>query len=237
MIKGFIGTSLVDYPDKIAAVIFYGGCNYRCPFCHNIDLVIPERVSCLPDINESEIINKIASRAGFIDGVVFSGGEPTLYEDSILRLMTQIKTMQTCQSLKVKLDTNGSNPLVLKSLLDKNLLDYVAMDIKTTDILYDEVSKVFNSFTFVKQSIDLLLSATVDYEFRVTVVPGLVDQETLQTIAKLVNGSRRLALQQFKPDHVLNPALHSLKPYSKQELQSMAEMLRNQYSFEVLLRA
>ena len=237
MIKGFIGTSLIDYPEKIAAVVFHGGCNFRCPYCHNGNLVTPEKINCLPEISEEEILNKISTRAGFIDGVVFSGGEPTLYGDSLLRIMTHIKTMQTCRSLKIKLDTNGSNPTLIKTLLEQGLLDYVAMDIKTAADRYDEVTGFPQSLTALDKTISLLKDSTIDYEFRVTVVPTIVNLETVLEIAHKVEGTRRLVLQQYRSANTLNTSFETIQPYSKQALEEMVERVRSQFDLEVLLRA
>jgi pyruvate formate lyase activating enzyme len=236
MIKGFIGTSLIDYPDKIAAVVFYGGCNFRCPYCQNTSLVSEEKLQWMPEIEEEEIVNKISNRAGFIDGVVFSGGEPTLYGDSLSRIMTQIKTMQTCHMLKIKLDTNGSNPGVLKQLLEKNLLDFVAMDIKTSTDRYDEITGFPQSLTRINQSIELLKNSSIDYEFRVTVVPTVITQSTLVEIAEKIKDTRKLVLQQFRPKNTLDLSFQTIQPYTNQEIHHMADVVRSSFPFEVIVR-
>lgn len=236
MIKGFIGTSLVDYPEKIAAVVFFGGCNFKCPYCQNTSLVSTEKLKWLPDISEDEIISKISNRARFIDGVVFSGGEPTIYSDSLFRVMTKIKTMQTCQSLRIKLDTNGSNPEVLDNLLQKGLLDYVAMDIKTSDQNYDKLTGYDKVIEKVDLSIKLLQSSRIDFEFRITVVPTIITEEVLLKIAEKVKDSRRLVLQQFRPKNTLDSSFESIQPYTNQELSNFCEILRKKFPFEVILR-
>jgi pyruvate formate lyase activating enzyme len=236
MIKGFIGTSLIDYPEKIAAVVFYGGCNFRCPYCQNTSLVSEEQLQWQPEITEEEIIKKISIRAKFIDGVVFSGGEPTLYGDSLLRVMTQIKTIQSCQMLKIKLDTNGSNPDILGLLLEKELLDFVAMDIKTSSDQYDEMTGFPKSLLRINESITLLKSSRIDYEFRVTVVPTVISDTVLFEIGEKVNDCRRLVLQQFRPKNTLDISFEAIQPYSNQELYAMADSMRLKFPFEVLVR-
>jgi pyruvate formate lyase activating enzyme len=237
MIKGFIGTSLIDFPDKIAAVVFYGGCNFRCPYCQNSSLVSEEKFQWMPEIGEEEIIQKISSRAGFIDGVVFSGGEPTLYGDSLQRIMSQIKSLQTCHLLKIKLDTNGSNPTILNFLLEKNLLDFVAMDIKTSSDRYDEITGFQHSIPRIEQSIALLKKSKIDYEFRVTVVPTVITESVLFEIAEKVKDGRKLVLQQFRPKNTLDQSYEAITPFTSQEINNMADSLRSKFSIEVLVRA
>lgn len=237
MINGFIGTSLIDYPDKIAAVVFYGGCNFRCPYCQNTSLVSSEKLKWQPEMSEEEIIKKIAVRSSFIDGVVFSGGEPTLYGDSLIRVMTQIKTMQICQQLKIKLDTNGSNSELLKTLFEKKLLDFVAMDIKTSSERYDEITGFSESLSQVDESIRTIITSKVDYEFRVTVVPTVISEPVLFEIGQKLSGCKKLVLQQFRPINTLDKTFELIQPYSKQELFSFAESLRKKFPFEVQVRA
>jgi pyruvate formate lyase activating enzyme len=236
MIKGFIGTSLIDFPDKIAAVVFYGGCNFRCPYCQNTSLVSEEKLQWMPEIGEAEIIQKISNRSGFIDGVVFSGGEPTLYGDSLIHVMSQIKSLQACHLLKIKLDTNGSNPAILKLLLEKDLLDFVAMDIKTSSDRYDEITGFQHSIPRIDQSIELLKKSRIDYEFRVTVVPTIITEPVLFEIAEKVKDGRKLVLQQFRPKNTLDQSYEAINPFTSQEINNMADSLRSKFSFEVLVR-
>jgi pyruvate formate lyase activating enzyme len=233
MIKGFIGTSLIDYPDKISAVVFYGGCNFHCPYCQNTSLVSEEQLKWQPEISEDEILKKISTRAGFIDGVVFSGGEPTLYEESLLRLMTQIKSLQTCRLLKIKLDTNGSNPNVLRNLLGKNLIDFIAMDIKTSSDRYDEVTGFSQSILRIDDSIDLIKTAQIDYEFR---VPTVISRDVLMHIGERLSGAKKIVLQQFSPKNTLEESFKSIQPYTADEINNMADLMRTRFAFEVMVR-
>lgn len=236
MIRGFIGTSLIDFPDNIAAVVFYGGCNFKCPYCQNSSLVSEEKLQWMPEIKEEEIIGKISSRAGFIDGVVFSGGEPTLYGDSLIRVMTHVKTMQSCHMLKIKLDTNGSNPDILEQILQKDLLDFVAMDIKTSWNRYDQITGFEQSTKRISHSIKVLENSKIDYEFRVTVVPTVVDEDVLEEIAEHVKDGRKLVLQQFRPKNTLDSTYETILPFSNEKILDLAEKIRKRYPFEVKVR-
>jgi len=236
MIKGFVGTSLVDYPGKISSVVFYSGCNYQCPYCQNVSLVDPQLTDNLPEISETVVLKKIMERIRFIDGVVLTGGEPTLYEDSLMRILGEIKENPLCRDLSIKLDTNGSSPLLLKSLIDKKYLNYVAMDLKTSPTLYDSISGMKQSYQKVSQSIDILKASSLDYEFRITIVPTLVDEEILVSLGEKINDSKRFVLQQFRPKITLDPSFEKVVPYPNSEIKRLAEVLRNRFSFEVIER-
>jgi pyruvate formate lyase activating enzyme len=215
-IKGLIKTSIVDYPGKVAAVVFVGGCNFRCPYCHNADLVL--RPESLPDIEVGEVLRLLAERKGFVDGIVITGGEPTLQID-LADFIRELKSLQ----LAVKLDTNGYRPHALERLLKAGLLDYVAMDVKASLRDYPSVTGRKVDTTQIEASIQLLLSSETDSEFRTTVVPGLVTARDVQAIAELIAGARQYCLQQFRASLTLDPQLTRVVPYPITVLEEMAD--------------
>ena len=216
-LKGWVRTSLIDYPDHIATVLFTGGCDFRCPMCHNADLVLrPGELETLP---ENSVWDFLARRAGMVDGVVITGGEPTLQAD-LPRFLRQIREI----GLDAKLDTNGHHPDVLETLLVEELVTYVALDVKAPAEKYPLLCGVPNLDTDrVAQTITLLQESSIEYEFRTTVVPGLLDADDIETIARWIKGAKRYVLQQFRPVNTLDPALQSATSYPLAALQAMAE--------------
>jgi len=218
---GMIKQSLVDYPGEIAAVLFTRGCNLRCPFCHNPDLLIKPKIVVKPTDIE-EVLEFLIQRRGFIDGVVISGGEPTLNEELPMDIR-RIKSM----GFLVKLDTNGTNPTMLQSLLEQNYLDYVAIDIKAP-LDYKKYRAACGKlssedFFSIRSSIHLLRNAKVNVEFRTTVVPTLHTAEDIVKIAQYIEGSELYTLQQFNPRITLEPGYARVVPYSKDEMQSITD--------------
>jgi len=218
---GMIKQSLVDYPGEIATVLFTRGCNLRCPFCHNPDLLIKPKIMVKP-IDIEEVLEFMLQRRGFLDGVVISGGEPTLNED----LPADIARLKALGFL-VKLDTNGSNPAMLESLLRHNLLDYVAMDIKAPlDFKkYKLASGRLSSEDFfsIRSSVQMLKNARTQVEFRTTVVPVLHTPDDIVEISRYITGAELYTLQQFNPRITLDPGYARVVPYSKAEMNSIAE--------------
>ncbi len=187
MIKGFSGLTLLDFPDTISSIIFIGGCNFRCPICHNPELVLPELLKELPDIDKKDILIEIKKRKGFIDGIVISGGEPLLYDETIT-LAKEIKDI----GLKVKIDTNGSFPERLNKILP--FVDYIAMDIKSSIEKYKEASGIEVDINKILNSIEIV-KGFKDYEFRTTVHPKYVDKEDILKIVELIKGAKRFRIQ------------------------------------------
>ena len=219
---GLLKQSLTDYPGKIAAVLFSRGCNLRCPFCHNAHLLVkPGRAAMAEEIETSKLIPFLEERRGFLDAVVFSGGEPTINPE-LPQVIRQVKET----GYLVKLDTNGSNPQMLDQLLQQELLDYVAMDIKAPPeyqkYLQASGRLTFEDFFNIRSSINLLKTATIAVEFRTTVVPVWHSPEDIIEIARYIKGARFYSLQQFNPGTTLNPELFGIKPYSKAELEEIA---------------
>ena len=217
-IKGFLETSFVDWPGKVASVIFLSHCNFRCPYCHNYDLVLhPDQ---LPTIPFEQVIQQIKKYKGWVDGVCITGGEPTLFP-ALVQLIEQLRN----EHMLIKLDTNGSHPEVLKKLIDDHLVEHVAMDVKAplNQESYSNCCGVSVDLEKIKGSIDLLRKTFISYEFRVTAVPTLLKKENLLMLANELKGSERLTLQNFNPEHPLDPALKNVKPYMEQEIQEMQE--------------
>ncbi|PKM76936.1 MAG: anaerobic ribonucleoside-triphosphate reductase activating protein [Firmicutes bacterium HGW-Firmicutes-15] len=218
---GMIKQSLVDYPGEIAAVLFTRGCNLRCPFCHNPDLLVKPKILVKP-IDIEEVVEFLLARRSFLDGVVISGGEPTLNED----LPVDIARMKSLGCL-IKLDTNGTNTTMLEKLLRNNMLDYVAMDIKAP-LEYKKYLQACGKlssedFFNIRSSVHLLMSTPVNLEFRTTVVPALHTAEDIVAIARHVEGCDIYTLQQFNPRVTLEPGYARVVPYSKEEMQDIAD--------------
>ena len=221
-IRGFQEVTLVDWEGKIASIIFISGCNLRCGFCHSKALVLKENSPCTVPL--SEIIQYLDKKQGWIDGVVITGGEPTLYCENLLALLYDIKGIGSA----VKLDTNGTRPEVLKSAIDKGLVDYIAMDIKAPleQQAYSSIAGTEVNIEEIKASIGIIISSGIDYEFRTTAVPGAVSLKGIEKISEYIKPAKRYRIQQFQAKDTLNPSFLSLKPYSKEELQLMADRAR-----------
>jgi pyruvate formate lyase activating enzyme len=226
-VKGFLETSFSDWPGKIASVLFLPSCNFRCPFCHNRELVLrPEKY---PDFPWGSIVDGLKRRRGWIDGVCLTGGEPTLHPwlPALIRELRASRELTgTGEPLGIKLDTNGSNPQVLESLVRERLLDYVAMDLKAP-LDHDRYS-VLTGTPFPEEamerihvSIRLLLSGKVDFEFRTTVVPTLLGEEEVYELARRVRGAPRYTLQNFNPRGALDESLRKAAPLPAEVLHRM----------------
>lgn len=198
-IGGIQKSSLIDYPGKVSSVIFCSGCNFDCPYCHNPGLAEGQS-SCPNKLDMQAVSDFLDQRRGFLDGVVVSGGEPTLQSD-LMDLCRKIKSF----GFPVKLDTNGSRPRVLQQLVDANLVDYIAMDLKTDPVLYGSFIKPHCRPDPIVDSVGLIMASGVDYEFRTTCVKPIVTPQTIENIVQLIAGARRYALQRFRNGDVLHP--------------------------------
>ncbi len=214
---GLQKNSLIDYPGKLSSVIFLSGCNFDCPFCHNPALARGS-AACPADLTAANIYAFLKQRQGFLDGVVISGGEPTL----------QLDLEDFCRQIKgfgfaVKLDTNGSRPKVLERLIDEKLVDYVAMDLKTDPVLYKSYIRAGYGPDPILDSIRILMASGIDYEFRTTCVKPIVTLETVENISRLIQGARLYALQHFRSSDVLHPEFFGgiENEYSDEELQQL----------------
>lgn len=192
IIKGFAKLTLLDYPGRVACTVFTGGCNFKCPFCHNASLAV--RAGSLPNIPEDEIFDLLRRRKGVLDGVCITGGEPLLYGDELTEFIKKIREL----GYAVKLDTNGSFPDRLKALIDGGLLDMVAMDIKNSPEKYAKTAGVGNlDISPVLRSIDILKEGKIKYEFRTTVVKELHETADFHAIGELIKGAPAYFLQGF----------------------------------------
>ncbi len=216
-IHGFNKTTLLDYPGHLASTVFLGGCNFRCPFCHNASLVLAPAKQ--PAIPEEEIFHTLNKRKGIIEGICITGGEPTLYPD-LFNFIHKIKDM----GFLVKLDTNGDNPQIVKDLIKKGYLDYVAMDIKNSKAKYSLSSGIKNfDTTRISESISYLLADHVDYEFRTTIIKEHHTLDDLVSIGNWIQGAKAYYLQPYKDSgDIISPGLSS---YPKSELTYFKDIL------------
>jgi pyruvate formate lyase activating enzyme len=216
-ICGFNKTTLLDYPGKVAATVFLGGCNFRCPFCHNGSLVLHPQSE--PEICEEEILSVLKKRQGILEGVCVTGGEPTL-SATLPEFLHKIKAL----GYPVKLDTNGSHPEIVKMLARENLIDMVAMDIKTSPARYPVVCGLSSpDMEAIYESADFLINGTLPYEFRTTVVKELHQASDFEEIGKWLAGAKYYYLQAYKDsEDVLQPGFHS---YSFEELECFREIV------------
>lgn len=215
---GLQKVTLLDYPGKVASTVFLGGCNFRCPFCHNGTLVInPNRYQTISDV---EVLSHLYEKRKILDGVCITGGEPLLYNvEPFLREVKQI-------GLLVKLDHNGTQPDKLQELISSNLIDYVAVDIKNSPQKYAQTVGVANfDLTPIQRTIDLLRDGAVDYEFRTTVVKGLHDADDFPDIGKMIEGAKQYYLQQYVDSgDILNS--NNFNSYTQLEMQQFADMIK-----------
>jgi pyruvate formate lyase activating enzyme len=203
-IRGLQKTSLIDYPGKISTVIFSGGCNLRCGFCHNSELVNSTEEK--RGISEKDIFAFLSSRKGLVDAVVLSGGEP-LFQKDVIEFISLLKK----SDLLVKIDTNGFFPDKLKTAIDMGI-DYVALDIKTSPSKYPVITGVKENFEKVYESFEIIQNSSVDYELRMTCVDGFCSDEDLDEIEKTLGRVKRFYLQQFVSESALNPEFRNIEP-------------------------
>ncbi len=213
LLGGLQKLTLIDYPGKIATTVFTVGCNFRCPFCHNPELVFPNFGGTTGTISEKDFFDFLKKRQGKLDGVCITGGEPTIQGD-LLAFMAKIKKM----NYLVKLDTNGSRPDVLKQALDKNLVDFVAMDIKNCLEKYNQTNGIETDLERIKLSVELIRNSRKPYEFRTTVVPGLHNLKDFDKIGVWLKGSDSYALQKFRNESKILNESFGKKIKNKKEL-------------------
>jgi len=223
---GFQKTDLINFPGKIASTVFTRGCNFRCPYCHNPEFVIQgsDQTYFGETYAEEEILGYLKKRSAFIDGLVVSGGEPTLHNDlpDFIRKVREL-------GLMVKLDTNGSRPGVLAALLEEGLLDYVAMDIKAPLKKYHLLG--FDSTEFIEESIKLLNNSKIDHEFRTTCARAIIADDDFIKMAAILDPDAKWYLQPFNPAKTLDPAFTSETTWSADELTKIAASLGRKNTF------
>lgn len=223
-ISGIQKFTMLDYPGKIACIVFTPGCNFRCGYCHNPEFVLPENIIKLKDsfIPEKAFFHFLSERRGLLDGVVVSGGEPTLAAD-LIPFIEKIRSL----GFLVKLDTNGNRPDVLRKIIDAKLVDYVAMDVKADLEHYQSLVGRTASPSFIKQSIDILKACPIAYEFRSTIIKEIHNDTMLENIATLVNGARAWYLQNFRPAKTLDPTYNTNHGFSERELAALAQKFKH----------
>lgn len=218
LIKGLQKLTLLDFPEKIACTVFLGGCNFRCPYCHNASLVIPEKFG--EDISEDEFFGFLEMRRERLEGVCVSGGEPTLHKD-IPSFIEKIKSYIP----EVKLDTNGTNPEMLEELIMRGLVDYVAMDIKNSREKYPmTVGKADFDTSAVERSAEILMRGKIPFEFRTTVVRELHTSEDVESVGRWLSGNEKFYLQTFKDSGDLISS--GMSAYSDREMDELTRILK-----------
>jgi pyruvate formate lyase activating enzyme len=227
IIAGFQKLSLVDFPGALSSVIFVQGCNFKCGFCQNPGLVGRDKKT---EVSETEILEFLSSRKKIIDGVVITGGEPCIYGD-LPELIRKLKE----KTFRTKLDTNGSNPELLEKIIREKILDYVALDLKTSPERYDLVADSPDVFKEVAKSIAIIKNSGVLYEFRTTCVPGVVGEEEIKKLGELAKGAKKYCLQQFRNQVTFDPAFRQAKPYTKEVLENFKNILAK-YAEKVEIR-
>ena len=230
IIGGLEKLSILDYPDHLAAIIFTQGCNFRCHFCYNPMLVLPHKGEDEKNIKEkgfSELSTKnlflfLRERFGRLDGVVITGGEPTLHPD-LPEFIKKIKKI----GYDVKLDTNGTNPDMLNQLIKEKLIDYIAMDLKAPKEKYEATVNVSVNYKNLEKSVKMIIKSGLPHEFRTTVVPGLLDKKDFIKMGEMITGTQNWFLQVFKSDtDLVNSAYKGKKAYSRKQMQEFVELGR-----------
>jgi len=220
-IKGFIENSLLEWEGWISSVLFLPGCNLRCRYCHAAHLII--RPNQLESVPLEQVMACWNRQRGWIDGVVISGGEPTLHGDELVQLIRRIRTIPQ----KVLVQTNGTRPDWIETVLSQGLLDAIAMDLKAplTSEDYRRVVQRDVDTERVRASIRLIMESGIPHEFRITVVPTLIGEDELRRMAPALEGAQKVAIQNFKPDLCLSKKLRSISPYMPEELDKFGEIL------------
>jgi len=220
-IGGLQKTSLIDYPEKISAIVWTVGCNFRCPFCYNKSLVLDK----VETFNEEDIFDFLKKRIGLLEGVVITGGEPFLQKD-LPDFLSKIKDM----GYLIKVDTNGSLPKELKRVLDKNLIDYISMDVKAPKNKYNKLSGVKTDVSKIEESMNLIKKQAPNYEFRTTFIPDLLKKEDMVEIGKWLDGAEKYYLQQFQNNpELLSSDFRNYTPYPEEYLLETLEEIKPFY--------
>ncbi|MCL4386865.1 MAG: anaerobic ribonucleoside-triphosphate reductase activating protein [Patescibacteria group bacterium] len=218
IISGLVKTSLIDYPGKIAAVVFTYGCNFRCRFCHNPDLVTG-RQNEQQNYSVEEVLAFLEKRKGILEGVVITGGEPLLHRD-LTDFIRKIKEL----NYAIKLDTNGANPKILKELIDKGLVDYIAMDIKNSPEKYELTAGIRVNLKDIDSSINLIIKSGLSYEFRSTILPKLHSKEDFEKMGQMIKGANKFFVQGFRPGVTLEKSFEKERSLTSKELKEIAKI-------------
>jgi pyruvate formate lyase activating enzyme len=215
--------TMLDYPGKISCIVFTAGCNFRCGYCHNPEFVLPEQLQKIKKsfIPEDVFLKFLDQRIGKLDGVVITGGEPTMHHD-LRSFISRIKE----KGFQVKLDTNGNNPMVLEELLASKLIDYVAMDVKTDSANYLDLVGGCADAEHIEESIRMLIHSRIAYEFRSTLIREIHTTEMLTNMAEMIRGASEIYLQSFRPGHTLDAAYEKYHPFFPTEMEKIADIFQ-----------
>lgn len=226
IIAGLQKTTLIDFPDKIACIVFLAGCNFRCPWCYSSELVLPLKIVNQPRVSEKEFFDFLRERQGLLDGVVVCGGEPTINKE-LPQFIEKIKQLgQPAGGFAVKLDTNGSSPAMLKDLVAKKLINYVAMDIKISpeNFVYKNIMGEGVKIEDIKESAEFLKADKIPFEFRTTVIPKVHKKEDFLEIAKWIGGKNvTYYLQNFRPEKTIDPEFEKIRPFENKFLEDIVK--------------
>lgn len=216
--------TLLDYPGKVACIAFTPGCDLRCSFCHNPEFVLPEQLALLAGslIPDEHFFRFLKTRRGLLEGVVVSGGEPTVWQE-LPDFLGRIKTL----GFAVKLDTNGHNPSMLRRLIAGGLLDYIAMDVKTSLTRYSELVGPSVRPERIRESIGLIRGSDIEYEFRTTLIREHHTPAVLMELSELLADARQVFFQTFRPGHTLNPLFGRYHGFATHEMRAIADDFTN----------
>lgn len=230
IIGGLEKLTLLDYPDHLAAIIFTQGCNFRCHFCYNPMLVLPqtgkdveiEKEKGFSPLSTEDLFLFLRERYGRLEGVVITGGEPTIHPD-LPEFIKQVKEI----GYLVKLDTNGTNPQMLQELIKAKLIDYIAMDLKAPLLKYEKTVNVKLDWENIQKSVKIIIESGLPYEFRTTVVPGLLEKEDFEEMGQMIKGAKKWYLQIFKSDtDLVNQDYYQKKAYTRKEMAEFVDIGR-----------
>jgi len=217
-------TSLIEFSGFISCIVFTQGCNFRCHYCHNPELVLPEKFG--DTISEEEFFDFLEKRKKYLEGVCITGGEPSIQPD-IIDFIEKIKNM----GFKVKFDTNGSNPQIIENLIKGNLIDYISMDLKGPFEKYEMIAGVKVDTEKIKKSVELIKNSNVNYEFRTTVVKSQITFDDFEKIGEILKGAEKFYLQKFVPSKLINPEFSKENTYTESEFEKIKDIMKNYVKF------
>lgn len=212
--------TLIDYPSKTACMVYTIGCPFRCPYCHNPELV---NQICKTKISEDEVLRFLSSRGNMLDGVVITGGEPSMHGQKLVDFIKKVKKL----GFLIKLDSNGVDPIFLQTLISEKLVDYIAMDIKSPMIKYMQSVGRSVDTDNIRKSIEIIKNSGVDYEFRTTIVKSMLSYDDFEQIGREIKGAKKYFLQKFIPSKVLSPNFSKQSTYSDSELKYLKLVMEN----------
>jgi len=223
VLGGYQKLTLIDYPGKIATTVFTVGCSFRCPFCHNPELVLGSQLLVYSNI-EKEFFEFLKKRKGKLEGVCITGGEPTIQPD-LVDFIKKVKNL----GYFVKLDSNGSRPDALRNIIQNKMVDFIAMDIKNAPEKYKKTTGGMADLERIKLSVDMIMNSGIDYEFRTTVVPGIHEEKDFDEISKWIKGARAYYLQEYREGKILDPNLKKVTKGKMINLDSIGEKIKNNF--------